>query len=662
MKNGLKYAALPAVLLLGGIASAEVKVPPLFSDHAVLARSAGTTVFGEAAPGETVAVTLGPHRGTAQAGADGKWRIVLDLSASAPGPFEMEVAGSNRLVFKDIVVGEVWLCSGQSNMAFTLNRCEGAEGEIAASANPMLRCFTVRQNCAPEPVAEFDGAWQVAEPKTVPRFTAVGYFFGKELQRQLGVPVGIVNSSWPGTPVEAWTGRKAQERIPELKKNAEAIERSFASYDGNLQRYLAACRAWRKQYGREDAGSQSANTESWKPLKSFPFRMPKNGGAVTLRSSRELPGGKNCALSLGRANVESALFWNGAACGERKLEQVATGRPENYRIPAAQVKPGANEIMIRYFSAEPAASIECPVLDGNRLEGGWEYRINSEFPPLSAEAKAAQPPPPGTQPQQQHQPGYLYNAMIHPLIPFRFSGAVWYQGEGNVGKSGLYEQSFRTMIESWREEFGMELPFYHCQLANYRRKEKEPGESRWAELRDAQSRTLALPHTGQAVLIDLGEALDIHPRDKKTVGVRLAAAALAGVYGKSLPFSGPRFREAELEGGKVRIRFDHSGEGLVAREIPATYPLRTLDNSTAPLERNRPQSGLEGFALAGADGKWHWADAAIDGDSVLVWAAEVPAPAAVRYGWADNPTCNLYNKEGFPAAPFEAKEIRKSGR
>lgn len=662
MTTFLKYAAFPAALLLGGIASAEVKLPPLFSDHAVLARSAGTTVFGEAAPGETVAVALGPHRGTTKAGTDGKWRVSLDLSNSAPGPFELEVTGGNRLVFNDILVGEVWLCSGQSNMAFTLNRCENAEEEIAASANPMLRCFTVRQNCTTEPVSEFQGEWQVAEPKTVPRFTAVGYFFGKELQRQLGVPVGIVNSSWPGTPVEAWTSRKAQEQTPELKKNAEAIERNFSAYDGKLQRYLAAYRAWQKQYGREDTEAPSANAESWKPLKSFPFRMPRNGGAVTIRCKLELSGGKNCALALGRAKLESALFWNGAACGERKLEKTATGRPENYRIPGTQVKSGPNEIVIRYFTAEPAASIECPVLDGNRLDRNWEYRIDTELPPLSAEAKTALPPSPGTQPQQQHQPGRLYNAMIHPLVPFRFSGTVWYQGEGNAGRPGLYEQSFRTMIESWREEFGVEFPFLHCQLANYRSKEKEPGESRWAELRDAQSRTLALPHTGQAVLIDLGEALDIHPRDKKTVGVRLAAVALAEGYQKPLPFSGPRFREAELEGDKVRIRFDHSGKGLAAHEIPATYPLRTLTNSTAPLVRNRPQSELEGFALAGADGKWHWADASIDGDSVLVRAAEVPAPTAVRYGWADNPTCNLYNKEGFPAAPFEAKELRKSGR
>lgn len=254
--------------------------------------------------------------------------------------------------------------------------------------------------------------------------------------------------------------------------------------------------------------------------------------------------------------------------------------------------------------------------------------------------------------------GFLFNGMIHPILPYAISGVIWYQGESNAGRAYQYRTAFPLMIADWRKHWNQgDFPFYFCQLANYMAKKPEPGDSAWAELREAQAMTLARANTGQAVLIDIGESGDIHPRNKKDAGERLALIALAKDYNKSIPYSGPVYDSMNIAGGKATIKFKHVDEGLVAKPLPETFVVKSQTNETAPLVRNSPASQLEGFAICGEDKKWVWADAKIDGQTVVVWSDKVPAPVAVRYAWADNPTCNLYNTAGLPASPFRTDDF-----
>jgi len=499
---GVSFFTVPETLF------AEVKLPTIFSDHMVLEKTGKVPIWGKASPGEEVQVTLNRVSAKAKADSDGKWMVTLDLSKCGPGPFEMTVEGGNKLTVKDVLVGEVWLASGQSNMAFLLEAAVDAESEVAASANPLLRQFRVDRAEAAVPADDCKGEWTVAGPETAGKFSAVAYFFGKNLQKELGGPVGVINSSVGGTPCEAWTSPQAIDTVPHLKEARE--------------------------------------------------------------------------LALKEA----------------------------------------------------------------------------------AEAEKANPGPKGKQPRRQNgankkNPSLLFNGMIHPLIPYAIRGAIWYQGEANAVRAWQYRTAFPLMINDWRAQWKQgDFPFYFCQLANFdKNKLPELADSPWAELREAQSLALKLPNTGMAVLIDLGESGDIHPRNKKPVGERLAKIAFANQYGKKVPFSGPVFESMKIEGNKARLAFSHIEGGLVAKALPATVNVKTKTGETAPLVRKSPNSELEGFAICGADNKWVWADARIDGDSVVLWSDKVSEPVAVRYAWADNPVCNLSNKAGFPASPFRTDDL-----
>lgn len=490
---------------------AEVKLPSIISDHMVLEKTGKVPIWGKAAPGEEVQVALNGVSAKAKTGSDGKWMATLDLSKSGSGPFEMTVEGSNKLTVKDVLVGEVWLASGQSNMAFLLDATVDAESEIAASANPLLRQFRVERTEAFAPAEDCKGEWTVAGPETAGKFSAVGYFFGKNLQKELGVPVGIINSSVGGTPCEAWTSPQAIDTVPHLKEARE----------------LAL----------KEAAAAAAKTTS--------------------------PAG---------------------AKGKQPRRQ-----------------NGANK----------------------------------------------------------KNPSLLFNGMINPIIPYAIRGAIWYQGEANAVRAWQYRTAFPLMINDWRAQWKQgDFPFYFCQLANFdKNKLPELADSPWAELREAQAQALKLPNTGMAVLIDLGESGDIHPRNKKPVGERLAKIAFANQYGKKVPFSGPVFESMKIEGSKARVAFSHIEGGLVAKALPATVNVKTKTGETAPLVRKSPNSELEGFAICGADNKWVWADAKIDGDSVVVWSDKVSEPVAVRYAWSENPVCNLFNKADLPAVPFRTDDL-----
>ena len=645
-------------LFAAGSLFAEVKLPAIFSDHAVLARRAKVPVWGTADPGEKVSVTLGEASASTTADAQGKWRVALDLSKSPAGPFELKV---NDKTIRDVVVGEVWLRSGQSNMAFQLKDAFGCQEERKRPADPMFRCFTVRAS-SPTPMSDCKGRWVIAAPSTVGNFTAVGYFFGRKLRRELKAPVGLLHISWGGSPLQTWLSPEAGAAIPELVKSAKAQQRAFDSFDERRAVFCKALAAWCEKYDRADTPAPHALPPAdakWRTIKLG--RLPGKPGAVWVRRNfklTEAQAKKGIALWIARVLVPMELYVNGKFVANYPQEQI-----DGMRAFASQVKPeflhaGENTVMLRLFCSYESPSIYRSVRIAGLGVGAepWGFYREKEFSVPTAAMRGELPRHPGERPRDFFFHSRLYNGGIAPQVPAALSGVIWYQGESNAGNPALYAKIFPALIRDWRKQFeNPDMPFYYCQLANYRAKKNDPNEVGWAAIREAQTATLSLPHTGQAVLIDLGEAGDIHPLDKKSVGDRLAALALARTYGKAVPCEGPRCKSVKVEGEAIRVTFDAVGGGLVAKPLPETYPIANARKTSAPLVRNSPASELEGFALCGADGKWFWADAKIDGDSVVVTSAKVPVPKRVRYAWGNNPTCNLYNKEGFPAVPFQSR-------
>jgi sialate O-acetylesterase len=656
------------------VARADIKLPAIFSDHMALERSGKTPIWGKADPDEQVAITVGEKTFKTKAGSDGKWRVELDLTKSAEGPVDLTIAGRNAITIRDVVIGEVWLASGQSNMEFQLKNAIAAAAEIAQSANPFLRQFRVAKRALPAPADECAGEWTVANPETSGDFSAVGYFYGKKLQQELHVPIGIINASWGGTFSEAWTSKEAIDKVEKLRAWNEAERKLTAEYPAKKQAFVAAFTGWLKANGREDKPSPApdlfagmeVSKEGWAPitLPSQPSRKDSLGnGAFWIRKEIDVPAsvvGKEIKVNLGDVRGFDRVFWNGRKVFETTYQTYpGAGFKSYFPIPVSLLRKGVNVLAVRIYSpAEPAALVSAPlqfIAGPMNLSGEWLMKKEYELPPLDAAALAAAPKPPAP------APGLLasgiYNGVIAPLTAYAISGVIWYQGESNTGRAYDYRVAFPLLINDWREKWNRELPFYFCQLDNMNPKSAVPTESEWSELREAQSMTLSLPNTGQAVLIDLGEANDIHARDKVDVGDRLARIALAKQYGKAIAFSGPVFESKNVEGHKVRIKFNHADGGLAAKHLPDTYPVKTILSQTAPLIRNSPGSELEGFAICGEDRKFVWADAKIEGDAVVVWSDKVSNPVAVRYAWADNPTCNLYNGAGLPASPFRTDDF-----
>ena len=487
--------AIVAFFLCAAPAVADVALADLFGELVVLQRGRKVPVWGTADEGEKVTVSFEGQSASTTAGKDGRWRVEL-------GPFDpvaarpMTVTGKNTIVLARVFVGEVWVCSGQSNMAWPLSRTEGAKEELAELVNPRLFLYTVRRRVSGEPVHAAGGKWARASPKSVAGFSAVAYYFGKQLRAELGVPVGLIHASWGGTPAEAWTRRKALAAHEELQPILHRWDRA-------LKIHPSAFATWKKAVAQ------------WK----------EDG-------------------SRGR-------------------------RPQ---------------------------------------------------PPLG--------------PNHSHRASGLFHGMIAPLVPFAIRGVIWYQGESNAPRAEQYRTLFPAMIRDWRDAWGQgDFPFYFVQLANWRASRPEPGESAWAELREAQLRTLAEPNTAMAVTIDIGMANDIHPRNKRDVGLRLARFAQTELYGADLVASGPLYESHTIKRERVTVRL-RSARGL----------------------RARGGDPLSGFAIAGEDRKFHWANARIEGETVIVTHPRVPKPTAVRYAWADNPVCNLVNAAGLPASPFRTDD------
>ncbi len=490
-----------ALALLVGMAAvgtlpAAVKLPALVSDHMVLQQGAPVRIWGTADPAESVKVAINGQSAEVKAGANGKWEAWLQ-PMKAGGPYELSIQGTNAITVQDVLVGEVWIGSGQSNMQFDVKHGRNAEQEIAAANDPEIRLFKVKLIEADQPMDDIAGSWKACTPETIPNFSAVEYFFGRELRKRLKVPMGLIQSAWGGTPVQSWTSRPALEAEPRLKFIMDEWAETLAKY-------------------------------------------PEAKDAYEKRLAE----------------------WNQA---DSKAK--AEGKPSPPHMP-------------------------------------W--------------------PPPG--PGHPNTPAGLYNAMIAPLTPYAIRGVIWYQGESDAFAEHAYpyRRLFRTMIEDWRRAWGEgDFPFLFVQLANFK------ANPYWPILRESQVDALALRNTGMAVIIDIGESTDIHPKNKQEVGRRLSLAARKLAYGEDLEFSGPMFRQATPEGSAFRVWFDHSA-GLHAAG----------------------SESLRGFTIAGSDGNFVPAEARIDGASVVVSSSAVTAPVAVRYGWADDPACNLVNGDGLPASPF----------
>jgi sialate O-acetylesterase len=468
---------------------------------------------------------------------------------------------------------------------------------------------------------------------------------------------------------------EAIDSVPDLKAARERLWAATDEFPAKKKVYTDGMAAWLKENAREDKPADltasfagvDVSTDGWIPVK-IPGAVAAKGlpdsGAVWLRKEINIPSKTLASLSLNLPiDGFDSVYWNGTLLKQTTyLDALGAGNVRKYGkydIPPADVREGKNVLAIRFFEpAGPAKFTGEPKAGSIPLSGEWAAKAECEFPALDPQKLASAPQPPANPPGPQNVASYLFNGMIHPILPYAIKGAIWYQGESNAGRAYQYRSAFPLMITDWRKQWNQgDFPFYFCQLANFMAKKPEPGDSSWAELREAQSMTLNLPKTGQAVLIDIGESGDIHPRNKKDVGERLALIALAKDYGKSISYSGPVYESVTIANGKAVVNFKHADGGLVAKPLPETSVVKSVTNESAPLVRNSPGSQLEGFAICGEDKKWFWADAQIDGDTVVVSSDKVPTPVAVRYAWSENPTCNLYNGASLPASPFRTDDF-----
>ncbi|TWU00997.1 sialate O-acetylesterase [Stieleria varia] len=616
-------------------------VHPLFTDHMVLQRDIETPVWGWTTPGEKISVECAGHSANATADADGRWMAKL-AALPAGGPHELTVTGPSSITISDVLVGDVWICSGQSNMEWSVQISNNAAAEIAAADHPKLRLFTVPKRVSTEPQQTVNAQWQLCTPQTVPQFSAVGYYFGRDLQRELNVPIGLIHTSWGGTIAEAWTSAESLNTMEDFRPAVSAFQQMAEAQKNGTNSLDAAMAKW---WNDNDPGSKQswsrpdAATDAWKEM-TVPGNWEDRGlgqfdGIVWFQKEFELSeaaAAKDAVLHLGPIDDRDTTWVNGKQVGS--MNEWLPSR--DYKLPAGTLKAGRNVIAIRVLDTGGGGGlhgqpdqlrVEIPGGESVALAGQWKYSVST---PLEKTSPVPQ--------QLNSNPNVvtvLYNGMLAPLVPYAIKGAIWYQGESNAGRARQYRTLLPTMIHDWRQQFGVgDFPFLVVQLANFMKVQEQPVEGGWADLREAQSLTARNDeNVGLALAIDIGEANDIHPRNKQEVGRRLALSALGIAYDKEVVYSGPEYASADFRDGKAIVKFNHVGGGLKAKG-----------------------DKLIGFAIAGEDKKFVWGDAVVQGDTVVVSSPAVPQPTAVRYGWANNPTCNLYNAADLPASPFRTDE------
>ena len=628
-------------LLVANAADAAVRLPRIFSDGMVLQRGRPVPVWGWSDRDETVTLSFNGSSRQVKVKKGEKWKVLLP-EQSAGGPYSMTVIASDTLTLRDVWIGDVWLCSGQSNMEYELFKsAELYPREIASAANPRIRHFKVARNTyfnKNEEVVSAQG-WEAANPQTVLQFTAVGWFFARELESRIGVPIGLINCSYGGTPAEGWMHEDELKDFPAYRDRAlpfrdtamvgQIIRRDKALSDGWLKNIQALddvqAKGWHLPAGDVSGWSDLQVPGYWNDQ-----GVSDSGGAVVwYRKEVDLPAsmaGQPAVLRLGAIVSRDVTWVNGKRVGG------ATNRYVNrrYDIPAGMLKAGRNIIVVKIINESgkggfiPGKPYRMEVgADTVSLAGGWKARLSVTTQPLLREQTT----------RFQDLAGALYHGMLEPLIGYGMKGVIWYQGESNISRAQEYRVIFSRMIQSWRKVWGQgDFPFLYAQLANNNPAKPQPSESKLAELQEAQARTLSLPNTGMAVLNDIGEWNDVHPLNKLDVGHRLALVARHMVYGeKSVVYSGPVLRDVKVDGDRMILSFDHVGAGLISRD-------------------GRP---LKHFAVSADGKKFVWATAVIEGNQVIVSSPSIRSPKAVRYAWADTPEgANLGNREGLPAGCF----------
>ena len=619
----------------------DVQLPRTISNGMVLQRSADTAVWGRADPGEKVKISFRNKTYSTTTGSSHEWRVQLK-QLQAGGPYEMKITGNNTIVLKDVYVGDVWVCSGQSNMELPMDWVrERYEDEIADSGNPEIRHFAVpKEYDFKTPRDDLSGGkWEPANPKTVPGFTAVGYFFARSLYKQYKVPIGLVNATLGGSPVEAWMSREALEAFPQHLATADKYKND-AYIQQVRQHDKTTADAWHKLLESRDKGL-APNNKPWSDLlydasgwatidlPSFwdKTKLGPVNGVVWFRKDIVVPEsmvGRPAKLQMGRIVDADSTYINGKLVGSVPFQYP----PRKYDVQPGVLKAGKNNITVRVISYSGRGGFikdkPYSLSSGGitiDLSGKWQYRLGAVMEPLANPTFI------------EWQPQGLYNAMIAPMLNYSIKGVIWYQGESNTEHAGEYNKTFTALITDWRKQWHEgDFPFLYVQLPNFNEPDKKPSASQWAELREAQLNALRLKNTAMAVTIDIGEWNDIHPLDKQDVGKRLALAARKIAYGeKNIVYSGPMYQSMKIKNNRIILSFTNIGGGLT-----------TIDGK-APGE----------FAICGPDRQFVWAKARIEGNTITVWNDNISHPEAVRYAWADNPeNANVYNKEGLPASPF----------
>ena len=644
----LRIAVVACVFAWGVNCWGDPVLPSLFSNHMVLQQGRDIHVWGKADPAERVAVRIAGHSASTTAESTGNWSVYLP-SLAAGGPFTLTIQGNKEIVLKDVMIGEVWVASGQSNMAFALSGVEGAAVELPKADYPQIRLFTVPKRIALSPQENTVPArWQICTPDTTKNFSAVAYFFAREIHRNLNVPIGIIQSVWPGTAIETWIGPDTLRADTDLRpildewNHASPTEKSFAEralpFDlefDDFQLIPAAPTSEQIALANFDDGTSRTSmggtfSYSWTEARDSGFDLvsPGRGGSgFAARVSGRLDGAQDSRLSCrykldgSPADLNSYAgirFWvRGNGSFRFRSLQPAITDWDNYGTPVMKASPEWQPVTVWFRDLRQDGWGVILPFTQNELSGFFiENTTTLEYPPIPVSG--------------------LYEGMITPLLPYPFRGAIWYQGESNALKAHEYRKLLPALIESWRKSSKNEnLAFLVVQLPNHGATPEQPGESAWAELREAQFLTVThVPDTGLAVTIDVGDPNDVHPHRKLEVGQRLALWALGTTYKRPIVFSGPLYEAMTVDGQEARIHFAHVGAGLEVRG----------------------GGDLQGFAVAGADRKFHWAEARIEGDTVIVSSREVTSPLAVRYAWADSPHCNLFNKDGLPASPFRTDD------
>ncbi len=642
---------------------ADVRLPGMFSDSMVLQRDIKLPVWGWATPGEEVTVSIAGQKAITTAAKDGKWRVTLAPLKADGRRLEMTVSGkTNTIVFKDVLVGEVWLCGGQSNMAMGVRDCSHAWDEIAAANLPQIHMYHATRLGSPEPQTDHNGKWSVCSPQSVVRWTATGFFFARDLHRQLGVPVGIINTSFGGMPIRTFMSLESFGSLATTKDD-------FAEHEQRLREYLAhraerdkaittmrelerKRQAWlvaqdQREASPVAAAAPDADVSQWTPITSDKVLFPE-AGIYWLRKQVEIPKewlGRGLLLGpviiadsdqpyLEGEPIEGGLWIEsfGIDGGRWYLMRPQLKRTKltlAIRILNVTGHPGFQITPTTALMPREMAKDEKPIL----LNGQWRMhqavKINTPEFPIVPEVELT----PGS---KAGEPGALYNSSIFPLAPFAVRGAIWYQGEGDYTKTRHYTEALPALIGNWRSLWEQgDFPFGIVQLPNFMARQTLAIDHGWPEFREVQFQVArTVTNVGIAVTIDIGDGADAHPGNKQDVGKRLALWALANVYGKKgLNWSSPLYQSMKTDGNKIRVTFDHAAGGLQAKGGETT-----------------------GFAIAGTDKVFHLAQAKIDGDSIVVWSDKVNEPVAVRYAWANNPVCNLFNKADLPAMPFRTDD------